>query len=418
MMIEKIVAQNFLCFKDITLDLSGPKGPRKTVLIYGENGSGKTNLLMSLRFLKSSMDTRIASRPSTLSLDGTFRAGYDMRSLYSEYHMIGSASPIHLEFTFNINGKDAVYRMSVSEKGLIDEELIYIMNGRKATLFSISEGKMEMNRLFTGAYLNDKRIEVERYWGPHSFLSMLHEDTVDLNEWFIDSNIRPELMDVVHHIAGMMLCFPSQKVTSINPLMNPKKGQMPIEFETRMDALVDAMDHFFTGLYSDIEGVRYVKTRGERTVDYELVFDKRVEGKVITVPCSKESSGTQRLVDEFYNIMASIHGDTVVIDEMDSGIHDVLMMDVFNSIKDSIGGQLIATTHNTMLLQNSDPNSTFILDIDGEGCRSIRSISEITRTQRTNNNTKRYLEGDLGGIPVTGYVDLKDVADTLFRKSH
>ena len=72
-------------------------------------------------------------------------------------------------------------------------------------------------------------------------------------------------------------------------------------------------------------------------------------------------------------------------------------------------GQFIATTHNTLLLQESNPRESFIIDMDAEGRRTVKSIHSIARTQKMNNNTRRYLKGEFGGIPITGYSDLEDI---------
>jgi AAA15 family ATPase/GTPase len=57
-MISFIKLNNFKSFKNVELDLRGKKGiPKKIAFIYGENGSGKTNLMDSLFFLHNSFNT-------------------------------------------------------------------------------------------------------------------------------------------------------------------------------------------------------------------------------------------------------------------------------------------------------------------------------------------------------------------------
>jgi hypothetical protein len=416
-MIKSIHVENFLCFKDATIDLEGAKGEAVPyALIYGENGSGKTNLLQSVRFLRASLDSYL-SKWADRGPGAPDSAGFTMQTLHSEYSRIGSDGPMGLRFVFRINGRDAEYSMRVSKEGLIGEDLVYILNGRRAALFSISDERMDIGKVFKGKYLEDMRYECSKYWGFHSLLSIVSKGTADIKRGFIEDNVAPELMEVLDYINGLVLFFPNARLRPQNPLMNPRGGQWPSELDPVMDALADAMNDFFCGLYSDVEGVRYLKNKGPRYTEYELVFDKRIEGKTVVIPISRESSGTQRLVDEFYYILVCVHGGVVVVDEMDSGVHDVLMMEVFDEIRGCMRGQLIATTHNTVLLQNSDPRNTFIIDLDGEGCRAIRSIRSITKTQKCNNNTKRYLEGDLGGIPIVGYLGLSEVADEFFSKA-
>ncbi|MDR0334684.1 MAG: AAA family ATPase, partial [Methanomassiliicoccaceae archaeon] len=57
-MFKKIVLDNFKSFNHITFDLTGAeKAPVSYALIYGKNGSGKSNLIESLMFLKDTLRT-------------------------------------------------------------------------------------------------------------------------------------------------------------------------------------------------------------------------------------------------------------------------------------------------------------------------------------------------------------------------
>ncbi|MBR4202794.1 MAG: AAA family ATPase [Candidatus Methanomethylophilaceae archaeon] len=419
-MIKRVSMRNFLCFKETEFDLSGTKGePLPYALVYGENGSGKTNLMMAQRFLRASLDTMPTMWMGTSHIGGGMTEvpeGITMKNLFSDYMRVGSSEPMTVEFVLRIKGKDATYRMFVTKDGLTEEELVYVLNGRRSVLFSITEGTRKVGEIFSADLEKEMLVELEKYWGPSSFLSMIYRQYRSTVPSYVRNNMSPEILEVINEVINIRSYFSVNHDHSANPIDNPKSGQMPLEMEPYMDALGEAMRDFFCGLYSDIVDVRYVKRRDQRYIDYELVFDKRVEGEVITLPYYRESTGTQKLVDEFLQIMSCVHGDTVLVDEMDSGIHDVLMSGIFDRVRDSMRGQLIATTHNTMLLQNSDPKCTFILDIDGEGYRHIRSVKSITTTQKCNNNTKRYLEGDLGGIPILGYVDLAEISDRLFER--
>lgn len=67
-------------------------------------------------------------------------------------------------------------------------------------------------------------------------------------------------------------------------------------------------------------------------------------------------------------LLASIEGSTVIIDEFDSGIHDLLSRSLIKSIFKDISGQLIMTTHNTSLMDNttSVDNNPSLPDIPAE----------------------------------------------------
>ena len=101
---------------------------------------------------------------------------------------------------------------------------------------------------------------------------------------------------------------------------------------------------------------------------------------------------------------------------MDSGIHDKLVFDLITEILGEIKGQLIITTHNTSLLRILEPKCAFIINVDLEGERDIRSISKIVRTQKSHNNQDRYLKGLMEGVPYMGSLDLDEIATSFYNQ--
>ena len=93
-----------------------------------------------------------------------------------------------------------------------------------------------------------------------------------------------------------------------------------------------------------------------------------------------------------------------------------LVFDLITEILGEIKGQLIITTHNTSLLKILEPRCAFIINVDLNGEREIRSISKIIRTQKNHNNQDRYLKGVMDGVPYMGSLDLDEIASGLYGK--
>ena len=110
------------------------------------------------------------------------------------------------------------------------------------------------------------------------------------------------------------------------------------------------LNKFFTSTYRDIEGIYYDKESAENdTIKYTLYVRKNICGTIRNINFDLESTGTQALLRLLPFLLASIEGSTVIIDEFDSGIHDLLSRSLIKSIFKDISGQLIMTTHNTSL---------------------------------------------------------------------
>ena len=84
-----------------------------------------------------------------------------------------------------------------------------------------------------------------------------------------------------------------------------------------------------------------------------MVFLESSPEGVARIPYNLESTGTIKLyalMSYFYHVMKE--ESTVMIDEIDSGIHDLLLKSVIDSLGNKMKGQLIITTHNMLLLKN------------------------------------------------------------------
>ena len=80
-----------------------------------------------------------------------------------------------------------------------------------------------------------------------------------------------------------------------------------------------------------------------------------------------------------------------------------------------ITGQLIFTTHNTILLESLDPKSVYIINSNYDGTKEINCLSEF-KIQDHNSPRLRYIKGLYGGIPLIENVDYDQIIDDLKNK--
>ena len=95
----------------------------------------------------------------------------------------------------------------------------------------------------------------------------------------------------------------------------------------------DILNQYFTQLYSDIKKAYYKFKKEGDGYRYELYFDKVCGGSIRSIPVSLESTGTRKLLDDFPIFFTSAMGLTAFVDEVDSGIHDLLMNDILRLLK-------------------------------------------------------------------------------------
>lgn len=93
--------------------------------------------------------------------------------------------------------------------------------------------------------------------------------------------------------------------------------------------------------------------------------------------------------------------------------------DILLSIQPEITGQLIATTHNTLLMHSESglpANAFYIIEKNEHGERYISCITEaVDRVHPNHNIQNRYLDGDYKGIPDSIRISLKELLDLLVQ---
>ena len=122
-MFTKVRLHNFRSFDDVEIDFTDRRNrPKKMILLYGENGMGKTSIVNAFYFLTQSfqtMETRdilqdfLSRKPERMSKEDFLNilrhSLLTMEDLISENKMIGSGSPMSLEFDFELDNRRGMY---------------------------------------------------------------------------------------------------------------------------------------------------------------------------------------------------------------------------------------------------------------------------------------------------------------------
>lgn len=434
-MFKTIGLRNFRCFSSVDMDLTGPRDvPLSYAAVYGMNASGKTSLMEAVRFLKLSALTfeSLSASQDIPDASGTEFGRYMATVMASrrivlcdlarEYIMDGSDDGMSLSFRFSVDGRDATYDMSFSTDGVLtSESLRYVSEGGRTIEYmrAVSEGDRTRFNLHRDAFPDSEfRTALERmipaYWGRHTLLSMVVFESGQRNRGYM-AELTPRLMRVVDYIREL-----NSGDTGIGGetarTMETDLGHGWIASGDRdvAEAYRAAVDRFFTRIDRDVESVVYeYQESGESALEYMMYFNRYISGKVRRMPYHRESAGVRKLLKLLPMLLGCADGRVSFVDEMDSGIHDKLMRDLFVQILPDMKGQLVVTTHNTSLLRDLDPHNVFLVDIDADGDRVIRSINSLKRTRDTNNNQARYLRGDMGAVPHIGSVDMANIVRHL-----
>ncbi len=411
-MLRSMVLENFQSFSQIELDLSGKNRTVKNhAFIYGENGSGKSNLINAL-FLLKVCSGELKKVISAIENDAETSQDDDIRQLAKDLHMIGSDGNMKLSYTFSIKGTDATYYIEFSQDGTIVKEVLENkINQRRGVLFRLESGE---DPYFVRGLIKDKRFrdkiksEIAQYWGNRSILTILNKDIRESNLSFIIENVNGNLLDFLYEINTMSVETKSFPILMRGPGI--EKGIIKVDRAGGLEVVQEVMSSFFSRLYTDVVGA-YFKTeyKGEY-VEYELFFKKRISGTIRDIPASWESTGTKKLMGVLSPILSCINGGCVFIDEMDTGVHDLLISGIMEQAIPEIKGQLVATTHNTCLMDDLDADHVFVIGVDMNGYKKIRCVSSIERIRKANSIRHKYYDGNFMGIPYIADLALERIA--------
>ena len=438
-MFEYLKLQNYKSFGNAEISFMDRNNqPKRMILIYGENGIGKSNLASAFFMLSETMRTMdvrdlmeslLAERPDTINdteeLKKILRIRYrDIETLIKENKTVGSSGTMMLEFGFRINHKSGRYLIEMNDSQIVHERLEYTLTQRRGVYFDITPMKATISeKVFLGkdAYQAIKN-SCKKFWGKHSLLSILMHESNDKSDQYIREQIEGNFSTILHFFSRVScrIKFGSRQERGIIGLPHEILGEYENGYITKSDsALLDRtermLNEFLCATYKDIIRAYYKKTIDENKIHYQLVITKKVAGQPREIDFSLESTGTQSLIQQLPFMLVVVNGSVAVLDEFDTGIHDILVKALATSLYDEIEGQLIMTTHNTLLMESSIPKEClYVINELESGEKEIRCILHYNnKIGEKNNVRKQYLLGRYSGIPDEAKIDFHALLRTL-----
>lgn len=435
-MFTHIRARNFRCFSDLDFDLTGSNGEAKhLVLIYGENGAGKSNLVAVFYCLIELLKTMDMAEAAEGLMRQVQAAGEDkdfarfirsnmrdLRAVFQSYHMIGSTDPIELQYDFNIDGKKGSYFISFGQKEdeveILHERLDFALERRRTTYFDLDSERDVLNdRIFRD---DDLRADIvsakKKYWGRHSLLSLLLHEAHTKSPQYVRNGLIPNGWRVLQFFQKLDGSVRLGTKTG-RPMMEQKKifpldsGMIPASEAPRLDKALRMIKEFFMTINSDIKNAYYQKNETQDSIRYQLYFEKLIAGQVRRVSFARESSGNQEMLGFLFNLVYASAGGIEVLDEMDSGVHDLAAYKILTDLYTGLKGQLILTTHNTLLMDGDfAKEATYILKEDENAQRFIECIADNEeRIYQKTNIRRKYIENTYGGVPQIGKLHFEEL---------
>jgi len=404
-MFTYIKLKNYKSLIELEVDLTKKENtPKKLISIYGENGVGKSNFVDSFYTLKRIVSTRtinekiriLTEKQKELQTDDFDKALYFFGQLGSiikngffsnsidiinECKTIDSKDNMIIEVGFKIKSKSGVYCIETDDTDIISEKLDFTLNKNKVNFFEITKKEKYLNEsvFIDNEYKKEIFSIIEKYWGKHSLLSLIAYEIEDKKENYVKKKIFNGIFEVINFFSSLSI-LSRNKMEVFKDIEEEKLfyGTLSVSEEKKLTKIENVINTFFTSLFSDIE-----------------------------------STGTKNILKILPYLISAAKGKTVIIDEIDNGIHDLLMLKILENLSEDLKGQLIITTHNTLLLEEEFiKDSIYIFKVDENANKKLLALNKFEGRVHPNLSIrKRYLKGLYGGIPFPMDIDFNELIE-------
>jgi len=442
-MFTYIKLKNYKSLIELEVDLTKKENtPKKLISIYGENGIGKSNFVDSFYTLKKIVSTRtvnekiriLTEKQKELQTDDFDKALYFFGQLGSiikngffsnsidiinECKTIDSKDNMIIEVGFKIKSKSGIYCIETDNTDIISEKLDFTLNKNKVNFFEITKKEKYLNEsvFIDNEYKKEILSIIEKYWGKHSLLSLIAYEIEDKKENYVKKKIFNGIFEVINFLSSLSI-LSRNKLEVFKDIEEEKLfyGTISANEEKKLINIENVINTFFTALFSDIKQAYYKKKVDSDKINYILCFKKNIYNKLIDIEYNRESTGTKNILKILPYLISTAKGKTVIIDEIDNGIHDLLILKILENLSEDLKGQLIITTHNTLLLEEEFiKDSIYIFKVDENANKKLLSLNKFEGRIHPNLSIrKRYLKGLYGGIPFPMDIDFNELIEGMW----
>lgn len=344
-------------------------------VVYGPNGGGKTNLLLALSCLISTVVNPIYELEKTRE---EVIIQQKVSAVPFEFDEMSREMSTEFEVFFRQGKKEYRYNLSICKDEVVEEALYWkTIGGKRPGMIFDREGA----EITLGASIN--KASINRSVNPKmpylSFLAINYDIPIitDVQKWFESCIVR----NYANPIADRQIMLSDDEI-----------------YRQRIIRALNDVD-------IDMTGYRYDKENNE------LYTQRTIEGKIYELKFSDESDGTKKMIAALPVILLALQeGRLVIIDELDAKLHPKLLRYVISLFKNTNinkkGAQLLFTSHDMTTMKNTvfRRDEIWFAAENAKHESEIYSLYEIRRenNERVNNTAaydKQYLEGRYGADP-------------------
>ncbi len=359
----------------------------KTIVLYGANASGKSNIIKAIRFCAMMILNSANHNEDTVFNYRKFK--------FSNY----SHKPSKFFINFVVNDIEYEYSFSLMQNKILTESLYFYPKGRIKKIFTRDErvGKTKKEKYSFGTVIRRPLDVAENTSDKTLYLSRASQ---------MDRKLAKELFRYFN--STFILGYIGHNTQEIEVLFNMYKHQL---LKALQIADSDIVNISVKKIKMPGKNINFrIKGNELEDVTLEDVIQERLQIKTFhkTNPkksfdlLTEESDGTKKLFIIMLSMLDIIANNKVLlVDEIGESMHTDIIQYIFNLFRASKKAQLICTTHNTYFLdlKKFRKDQIYFVNKKNDGSTDLYSLYDFSDFRDTMDLEKAYLQGRFDAVP-------------------
>lgn len=364
------------------VQISKGESALKTLVLYGANASGKSNLLESIRAFNYAVCFGGNNKSNGLANEEIWPV--------PPYSFDDSSMDEPTKFTIEvaIEGTRYLYCLDVKQSGLCGENLFTFVNGRKRKIYGLSGNKFTFGTILDND-VKEQLTKIKAWRQGKTFLATIAREKKKELELF---NKLYRTLELIIYVKIPNYTIPRELTARYIAQPEGKKEVL---------ALLKSAD-------SGIDDIRIEKNKDSKD-GYDIGFCYAVNGRKRFVEYAVESDGNRKMFD-FASILLTVlnipEEALLVVDEFDNSLHPSIIdgiLEQFNRGSDR--KQLICSMHYTGNMNKLRRDQIVLVEKDKKSLTTDAfAMSEFKGVRKDLDKEKAYLRGTFGATP---FVDFK-----------
>jgi uncharacterized protein len=357
----------------------------KTLVVYGANASGKSNIIRAIRFCHALIITSHNHNENTVFNFQPFKFDGFTKKLSTYF------------IRFVVDGIEYEYLFSLSSSSVVTESLHFYPKGRIKEIFTRDERR--------GKTKKEKYTFTDVIKRPMDVAENTSDKTLYISRASqMDRDIAKLVFNYFHR--GFILNYLGFGVSAIENISNQNKKQLiealKIADSDIEDVKIKVLKKPAKNILADLTNMTL---KVEEVVQDHIqikTYHKNNPGVAFDF-LSEESQGTIKLFFIMLTLLDVVKNNKVLlIDEIEESLHPKIIEYIFNLFRAGERAQLLCTTHNTgfLDLKKFRKDQVYFANKKPDGSTDLYSLYDYSDFRDTMDLEKAYLQGRFDAVPI------------------